>query len=91
MEGNTRRVILFFKEKLTTMKIIKVWFDEENIYEQSNTGHIIGNPLNWFARLQKATPRLNNTTTFSNAHQNLTPIEIPLLAPPHNPSNFKDA
>jgi len=58
MEGNTRRVILFFKEKLTTMKIIKVWFDEENIYVQTNADHLIGIPLNWFARLQKATPRL---------------------------------
>jgi hypothetical protein len=47
--------LIFLKKKYTTMKIIKVWFDEENIYVQTNTGHTIGNPLSWFARLQKAT------------------------------------
>ena len=38
------------------MKIFKVWFDSENMYVQINTGHIIGNPLSWFERLQNATP-----------------------------------
>jgi hypothetical protein len=39
------------------MKIKKVWFDNENIYIQVDTGHTIGNPLSWFIRLQKATPQ----------------------------------
>ncbi|MDQ2720300.1 MAG: DUF2442 domain-containing protein [Bacteroidota bacterium] len=38
------------------MKILKVWFDKEYLYVQINTGHIIGNPLNWFVRLKNATP-----------------------------------
>ncbi|MEO6813802.1 MAG: DUF2442 domain-containing protein [Ginsengibacter sp.] len=38
------------------MKILKVWFDNENIFVQINTGHIIGNPLSWYGRLQNATP-----------------------------------
>lgn len=38
------------------MKILKVWFDDENMYVQINTGHIIGNPLIWFERLQNAAP-----------------------------------
>jgi hypothetical protein len=37
------------------MKILKVWFDQEYMYVQINTGHIIGNPLSWFERLQNAT------------------------------------
>ena len=36
------------------MKIIKVWVDEQNIYVQTDTSHIIGNPLSWSTRLQKA-------------------------------------
>ena len=38
------------------MEIKKVWFDNENMYVQLNTGHIIGNPIAWFERLAKATP-----------------------------------
>jgi hypothetical protein len=37
------------------MKIVKVWFDKEYLYIQLNTGHIIGNPLNWYSRLLNAT------------------------------------
>ena len=36
------------------MKIIKVWFDKENIYVVTDSGHTIGNPINWFARLNGA-------------------------------------
>lgn len=43
-------------QKDKTMKILKVWFDKEYMYVQINTGHIIGNPLSWFKRLQNATP-----------------------------------
>lgn len=38
------------------MKILKVWFDDENIYVKIDSGHIIGNPLGWFKRLNNATP-----------------------------------
>jgi hypothetical protein len=37
------------------MKILKVWFDEQFMYVQINTGHVIGNPLKWFERLDNAT------------------------------------
>ena len=37
------------------MEILKVWFDEENIFVKTETGHIIGNPLKWFTRLNNAT------------------------------------
>ncbi|KAA0994088.1 DUF2442 domain-containing protein [Dyadobacter sp. UC 10] len=36
------------------MKIVKVWFDENNIYVVTDSGHTIGNPINWFARLNGA-------------------------------------
>lgn len=42
------------------MKITKVWFDEHNIYVVTDSGHTIGNPLQWFARLAKATPQQRN-------------------------------
>lgn len=38
------------------MKIVKVWFDDDNIYIVTDSGHTIGNPLKWFTRLEKATP-----------------------------------
>jgi len=38
------------------MKIFKVWFDDKHIYVQIETGHIIGTPLSWYERLQKAAP-----------------------------------
>ena len=37
------------------MEIKKVWFDNENMYVQLDSGHIIGNPISWFERLAKAT------------------------------------
>lgn len=43
------------------MKITRVWFDEENIFVKTDTGHIIGNPLAWFARLNKATQHKGRT------------------------------
>ena len=42
------------------MKIVRVWFDDENLFVQTDTGHIIGNPLNWFVRLKNATPEERN-------------------------------
>lgn len=37
------------------MNIEKVWFDNDYIFIQTNVGHVIGNPLQWFPRLQNAT------------------------------------
>lgn len=42
------------------MQIEKVWFDENNIYVVTNSGHTIGNPLAWFSRLKNATPEQRN-------------------------------
>ena len=42
------------------MKIEKLWFDNDNIYIQINTGHIIGNPLKWFSRLNNASVEQRN-------------------------------
>ncbi|MBC7569057.1 MAG: DUF2442 domain-containing protein [Spirosoma sp.] len=33
-----------------------VWFDETRVYVELNDGRVIGSPLSWFPRLQKATP-----------------------------------
>ena len=38
------------------MNIKKVWFDKDYIFVQTDVGHIFGNPLSWFPRLQNATP-----------------------------------
>ena len=38
------------------MKIEKVWFDDQNIYIVTDSGHTIGNPLAWFKRLYNASP-----------------------------------
>ena len=37
------------------MHIEKLWFDTENIYIVTDTGHTIGNPLHWYTRLANAT------------------------------------
>jgi len=42
------------------MKINKVWFDTENLYVQLDSGHIIGNPINWFKRIERATSEQRN-------------------------------
>ncbi len=38
------------------MKIEKVWFDTANIYIVTDSGHTVGNPLEWYKRLLNATP-----------------------------------
>jgi hypothetical protein len=38
------------------MEIKELWFDNENIFIQTNVGHIVGNPLKWFPSLLNATP-----------------------------------
>lgn len=48
------------------MKIAKVWFDKENVYIQTDVGHIVGNPLSWFPRLLKATPEQRNRFRFDD-------------------------
>ena len=42
------------------MNIEKVWFDEQNIYVVTDSGHTIGNPLQWYTRLYNATPQQRN-------------------------------
>ncbi len=42
------------------MKIEKVWFDEQNIYVVTDSGHTIGNPLKWYERLARATVEQRN-------------------------------
>jgi len=42
------------------MQIEKVWFDAENIYIVTDSGHTIGNPLHWCLRLTNATPEQRN-------------------------------
>ncbi len=36
------------------MKIGKVWFNDRFIFVQTDSGHVIGNPIEWFARLKNA-------------------------------------
>ncbi len=50
---------------LTTVQIKNfvarnVWFDETRVYVELNDGRVIGSPLSWFPRLQKATPEQRN-------------------------------
>ena len=42
------------------MKIDKVWFDERNIYLVTDSGHTIGNPLQWYQRLFNASKEQRN-------------------------------
>ena len=42
------------------MKIEKVFLDNETLYVKLNSGHIIGNPIVWFERLNSATPEQRN-------------------------------
>jgi hypothetical protein len=39
------------------MKIVKVWFDDHNIYVITDSGHTVGNPIEWYPRLAKANPK----------------------------------
>jgi len=36
------------------INVIKVWFDDGNIFIKTNTDEVRGHPLSWFPRLQKA-------------------------------------
>ena len=38
----------------------RVWFDETRVYVELNDGRVIGSPLAWFPRLQKATSEQRN-------------------------------
>lgn len=58
------------------MKIVKVWFDDENIFVKTDTGHIIGNPLKWFARLKNATPEQRNNFEAGSSQESLHWEEI---------------
>lgn len=37
-----------------------VWFDETRVYVELNDGRVVGSPLAWFPRLQKATSEQPN-------------------------------
>ena len=58
------------------MEITKVWFDNDNMYVKLNTGHTIGNPLEWFPRLQKATPEQRNKFVIGKFADDLSWEEI---------------
>jgi hypothetical protein len=45
---------MFISKFRFDMKIEKVWFDDSNIYVVIDSGHTIGNPLEWFTRLKNA-------------------------------------
>jgi len=45
-----------FMENSSDLKIVKVWFDEENINIQTNEGTQKSHPIMWFDRLWNATP-----------------------------------
>lgn len=47
------------------MKIIKVWFDDENVYIRTDVGHTVGNPIAWFSRLANASPEQRNNFEIS--------------------------
>lgn len=38
----------------------RVWFDETRVYVELNDGRVIGSPLSWFPRLQRATLEQRN-------------------------------
>lgn len=56
------------------MKIERVWFDDDNIYVVTDSGHTIGNPLEWFPRLHKAkkeTDKLLHCFEISNTRDSI--------------------
>lgn len=46
--------------KTKSLKLKKVWFDEENIFIETEAGEIKSHPLRWFPRLQNATKKERN-------------------------------
>jgi hypothetical protein len=53
-------------EKQSNLKIDKVWFDDENIYIQTNDGTQKSHPLRWFDRLWNATQEQREHFELSN-------------------------
>ena len=53
------------------MKIEKVWFDSDNIYIVTDSGHTIGNPLSWFPRLKNATVDQRNNFRIGSSRESL--------------------
>ena len=41
-------------------KVVSIWFDEKRIYVELDDERVIGTPLSWFPRLQKATFKERN-------------------------------
>ena len=58
------------------MKITKVWFDDENTFVKTNSGHTIGNPLVWFTRLNNATPEQRKNFEIGSTQDSLHWEEI---------------
>lgn len=46
------------------MKIKKVWFEDEHIFVQTDIGHIVGQPVEWFKKLKNATKEEREDFTF---------------------------
>lgn len=47
------------------MEISKIWFDEENIFLKTSEGKERSMPLQWFPRLERATPEQRNNYELS--------------------------
>lgn len=47
------------------MQIVKVWFDNDNVYIRTDVGHTIGNPLSWFPSLASASTEQRNNFEIS--------------------------
>jgi Protein of unknown function (DUF2442) len=47
-------IFLNHKKKLNEMSIKNIWFDKGFIFIETNSGHVVGNPLTWYKRLEKA-------------------------------------
>jgi len=42
------------KNKKMEQRAINIWFDPQRIYAESTDGRVVGMPLAWFQRLEKA-------------------------------------
>ena len=45
---------------MDNFKAKSVWFDDTRVYVELNDGRVVGSPLAWFPRLQRATPEQRN-------------------------------
>ncbi|MCU0468854.1 MAG: DUF2442 domain-containing protein [Arcicella sp.] len=47
-------------------RAINIWFDPKRIYAELTDGRVVGMPLSWFPRLEKATDTQRNQFEFWN-------------------------